>query len=868
MTVRQASLSVSLELTVKSHSPRKYKGFGSSFVSRLGPVEIEARPAEAAVKGAQSMAKMVSDGLSRLQSQSRIPANTWRQWCHLLKLDPIDAVGVWEEICCPIMVATRKLPDIPIILQMRAARLDLNIFDFKEEAPKPLHVITFLYALKDPCLTTGKVKSSLLKFYKKTAHEHAPGQQPYLFIQQFLQDICSAILVAKVLPTPNITLSGVLTPVFDGRATLRQVVQLGLKSLEDQPYADSVRECLSLPDLLTVGAATAESPAGRPTTEAADGEEEDGFKDDEDGDLFDIFLLRFKTALRIVYEAEAKVDKDQDNPHVVEQAVERLEKRLKVITLFKPLQATIPSIEEAQTVGRRMKASQNVVRTHKPTLGASGGSPASDSSSQPLTGADPKAKIIKSEGKKQEQASAGGLPPSSSAPLGSTGLIDIGRVNAGIQVAVADRVEPEEISLSEFGGKVRLIGRLLAAIEPLDQMVWSLFLDPTATLKDCRVLARTVGTADSAPYNAYQTIKQIARCLPLKDLLPTSDQVVRRDRNFAVEVSSFINHVKGNRELDPQSRQVAPLPRILNHSAGALMRLESLKTNAKFARELPEEYSQEAVTFYYEQALRSITDLSDQTLRQKVRQRADADTGQLLEFFEVEKFVEQLVETVRSYAQAIRKAGGGESVKALKAIMADKPLEFVDAELVQTEKVPPDLLVASGLGEIFDEMYQYVGVQAWAVMAEAHRPAETIGRLREVLREIMVSSFVVTPEMRRHQEQAKFALAVVSLDKISGTGSLRDFYVRVRDDGRIAYLEDFADGSYVDLFELRAYQPSRVHHAAKKKATEGQAEELQKGRKYLFTVGRTNRLFGESPSDLINGCVRSKEGGPKIFRVF
>jgi len=109
------------------------------------------------------MSKMVSDGLARLQNQSRIPASTWRQWCNLLKLDPIDAVDVWEEICYPITIATRKTPEIPFLLQMRAARLDLDIFDFKEEAPKLLHVITFLYALRDPRLTGGKIKSALFK---------------------------------------------------------------------------------------------------------------------------------------------------------------------------------------------------------------------------------------------------------------------------------------------------------------------------------------------------------------------------------------------------------------------------------------------------------------------------------------------------------------------------------------------------------------------------------------------------------------------------------------------------------------------------------------------------------------------------------
>ena len=86
------------------------------------------------------MSKRITERLSRLQNQSRIPATTWRHWCNLLDLDPVDAVDVREGICHPIMVATRKVPEVPYILQMRAARLELDIFDFKEEVPKVLHI--------------------------------------------------------------------------------------------------------------------------------------------------------------------------------------------------------------------------------------------------------------------------------------------------------------------------------------------------------------------------------------------------------------------------------------------------------------------------------------------------------------------------------------------------------------------------------------------------------------------------------------------------------------------------------------------------------------------------------------------------------
>lgn len=93
-------------------------------------------------------------------------------------------------------------------------------------------------------------------------------------------------------------------------------------------------------------------------------------------------------------------------------------------------------------------------------------------------------------------------------------------------------------------------------------------------------------------------------------------------------------------------------------------------------------------------------------------------------------------------------------------------------------------------------------------------------------------------------------------------------YFRLRGNGGIAFLEDFEEGQYVDLFEMREYKPSRVHAAAKKQKETDGTEELQTGRKYLFSIGRTDKLFGETPNDLINGCIRAEGGGPKAFNVF
>ena len=97
---------------------------------------------------------------------------------------------------------------------------------------------------------------------------------------------------------------------------------------------------------------------------------------------------------------------------------------------------------------------------------------------------------------------------------------------------------------------------------------------------------------------------------------------------------------------------------------------------------------------------------------------------------------------------------------------------------------------------------------------------------------------------------------------------MKEYYVRVRSSGAIAFLEHFEDGKHVDLFEMREYKPSRVHAAAQKEKDEDGTEELLTGRKYLFTIGRTKKLFSDTPNDLINGCIRDEGGRPKVFNIF
>ena len=77
------------------------------------------------------------------------------------------------------------------------------------------------------------------------------------------------------------------------------------------------------------------------------------------------------------------------------------------------------------------------------------------------------------------------------------------------------------------------------------------------------------------------------------------------------------------------------------------------------------------------------------------------------------------------------------------------------------------------MGDVFDEACRYAITEAWAVMQEVHQPGSVAGRIKEVMREVLVGMAVFTPEMRRHQEKPGMGLAVVSLDKITGNLNLK-----------------------------------------------------------------------------------------------
>ena len=437
-----------------------------------------------------------------------------------------------------------------------------------------------------------------------------------------------------------------------------------------------------------------------------------------------------------------------------------------------------------------------------------------------------------------------------------------------VEIEPTDMVELADIGSADFNDRVRQVGSLLASVEPLDQTVWSLFLEPVTPIANLRGFARSLAINTTAVNQAYSAVKQVAQLLPLKNLLTLPDTVVLKDRNFTLEVTSFVNGIgRTNRSYAPDNRQLAPLKRVLDHAAAALVRLEALRINQNFIEDRPEEYSRETVTRYYEETLRTVTDLTDRTLLGQARERADADTQMMREFFEAQKLIDRLIDVSRGYVRNLQDEGHAKSLDQTKAALASQPLKFPDADPPETPlgEVPPDLLVSCGLGEILDTVCEHVITQSWAVMSPIHEPQKVAEQLSAMLRELMVSSFILQPEKKRHQDNPRLTISVVGLDKISGNLNLKELYVRVQENGQILYIEDFEDGSYVDLFEMREYKPTRIHARAQEKAAEKDTEELQTGRKYLFTVGRTNRLFGQAPGEVVDSCFRGEDGNIKIF---
>ena len=110
-------------------------------------------------------------GFIRLQTQSHIAATQWQQWTEAFDLEPVAVEDIWDEIGYPVLTATRQLPPIRFILQLRAERRHVDLFEFKDEIAPLLAFLNLFAQLGDDTLG-GKAIPVLFRF---SASKSLPG---------------------------------------------------------------------------------------------------------------------------------------------------------------------------------------------------------------------------------------------------------------------------------------------------------------------------------------------------------------------------------------------------------------------------------------------------------------------------------------------------------------------------------------------------------------------------------------------------------------------------------------------------------------------------------------------------------------------
>ena len=508
--------------------------------------------------------------LARLQSESRISAHTWRQWCNQLQLDVVEAMDVWDEICLPLMMLSRKAPDVPFVLQAWMARPDLDLITFREELPAALHILAFVTSLQDESLSGTGFKSGILKIFRRVAT--SPGEVPpplELRRRRFVVELTSVILIAKVIKGESISLPGVIKVLVEGRGTLDDLVRMAKKAAGTGRVADVVSACLEgrVTALNEAVAAdddeddddeweedgAAETEANGADAEAAndseeeaeasgDGEIEAEDDDDEelgDGDELDEddtfeaprptnatedFLYQAKAAFKLIYAAEA--NKDKEIPR------ELLVKRLESVDRFEPLKAYVPTHEEAQAMMRKGEFEQSGGREKTLMKARGGGGARSSGGGKGATSGSP-------------SSGGGGAAPGGIAAAAGAGIsmggggggakkptVIKGGAATGNATAVTasgfsgyageededaeeglDLVEVSEASLEEA---VRQIGALLENVTAADPDVWALFLQPDAELDDVCSLSKRLSQEGTGAQQAAAAIETIGRMQNIK----------------------------------------------------------------------------------------------------------------------------------------------------------------------------------------------------------------------------------------------------------------------------------------------------------------------------------------------------------------
>ena len=204
------------------------------------------------------------------------------------------------------------------------------------------------------------------------------------------------------------------------------------------------------------------------------------------------------------------------------------------------------------------------------------------------------------------------------------------------------------------------------------------------------------------------------------------------------------------------------------------------------------------------------------------------------------------------------------SEEDLSAKFVSDPLYFEDvgASDGPGNALPGKFADGSGLGEIVDATRDYVFAKAWDAMQPHHAPKKVLERLDELVRRLMAACIRPRPRKERHEKNPRIALSVVGLDTLTGNTGVSHLVVRLDVQGQLLYIEDFEDGGYIDLFELRKNERRRMSSKGDDDAG------LQSGSSYLYSLGRTSKPFGKSVADVMSACVQTEDGEPVIYPIF
>ena len=111
------------------------------------------------------------------------------------------------------------------------------------------------------------------------------------------------------------------------------------------------------------------------------------------------------------------------------------------------------------------------------------------------------------------------------------------------------------------------------------------------------------------------------------------------------------------------------------------------------------------------------------------------------------------------------------------------------------------------------------------------------------------------PRKARHHRNPRVALSVIGLDMLTENPELGRLFVRLNMESKLRLIEDFEDGSYVDLFELRKNEKRQMHARAKERAAQEDTVSFRSGRAISIRwVAPTRRTVAASARSWAGTC--------------